>query len=246
MSRAPADIPIELWRRPAVTAAALACYVLAWNIPVPGLDLAKLAPLHSAGLDTTKLLSIAALGVTPLFTALVLAELLEVMVPRLRAGDAEPWRETQGASACYARASVAGSMAPAMRGASRGLEDLVRRAGTHLPHRHDGDGGGGDRVRRLARRPDDPSRAWAAASGCCSPRPRSVTCAGHRTQTRMLLETGELAGTRSPLDAALIVAAAAAWCSSGTGSGRARLRRQSTLWPMVLAFFVFHRSPFSC
>ena len=244
MSRAPADIPIELWRRPAVTAAALACYVLAWNIPVPGLDLAKLAPLHSAGLDTTKLLSIAALGVTPLFTALVLAELLEVMVPRLRAGDAEPWRETQNALVLTLGLLVAGIHGAGYARSLEGVEGLVAEPG--LTFRIAATATVVAATAFVAWLADQMTRhglgsgfwvllAAPAIGDVCPSIARSA----------LLFETGELAGTAIALYTAYIVASVGAVVALEWGRfSRDEATMSSCLWPMVLAFFVFHWSPY--
>ncbi|AHB50225.1 hypothetical protein W911_11635 [Hyphomicrobium nitrativorans NL23] len=93
MTRAPSLAPADrstLLRRIAVTLLALAVFRIGQWIPLPGLDL--------AALGGSRMTSIMALGITPLLTALILAESAMCASPRLRrwaatpAGNARLWR----------------------------------------------------------------------------------------------------------------------------------------------------------
>jgi SecY len=68
-------------RRLAVTAIALIVYRLGAQIPLPGVNLEALAKLDGLALERV---SILALGVNPLVTVLILAELVKVLVPACR------------------------------------------------------------------------------------------------------------------------------------------------------------------
>lgn len=72
----------ELAGRLAVTAGGICVYLLAMQIPLPGLDHAALATLSGYGPSgAIARLSIGALGVIPLFTALAIAELVRLLGP---------------------------------------------------------------------------------------------------------------------------------------------------------------------
>jgi len=73
----------ELSRRLAVTAAALIVYRVGTQVPMPGLDPQTLSQFAGVA-GVMKRISIFALGVTPLLTVVILAELAKVIVPRLR------------------------------------------------------------------------------------------------------------------------------------------------------------------
>jgi len=73
----------EFTRRLAVTAAALLVYRIGIQIPVPGLDPQVFSQFAGATTAMTRI-SIFALGVTPLLTVVILAELAKVLMPRLR------------------------------------------------------------------------------------------------------------------------------------------------------------------
>lgn len=80
----------DLWQRILVTLLVLAAYRLAATVPIPGLnpDVAS-SFLHGpgSGLGAARL-SVAALGVTPIVSALILAELVLILLPFLRDGRA--------------------------------------------------------------------------------------------------------------------------------------------------------------
>ena len=72
------------YRRLAVTAAAIIVYRLGCAVPVPGLAADMVSELaRSSGLPPTSV-SVCALGVVPLITVLILAELLRTIVPGVR------------------------------------------------------------------------------------------------------------------------------------------------------------------
>jgi len=71
----------EFTRRLTVTAALLVAYRLGTHIPLPGTNLEGLSHLSGAAVER---ISIFALGVTPLISVLILAELLKVLAPRVR------------------------------------------------------------------------------------------------------------------------------------------------------------------
>ncbi len=73
--------PAELTRRLAVTAALLVVYRLGKQIPLPGINSEALP--HVSGIAMERI-SILALGITPLVTVLILAELLKVIAPSVR------------------------------------------------------------------------------------------------------------------------------------------------------------------
>ena len=72
------------YRRLAVTAAALIVYRLGCAVPVPGLSTDLIGQLlRSSGLPPASV-SVCALGVMPLITVLILAELLRTIAPGVR------------------------------------------------------------------------------------------------------------------------------------------------------------------
>jgi hypothetical protein len=71
-------------RRLAVTAVALIVYRLGAHIPLPGLDPHSLSLLYGSDGRAIERISILALGVYPLVSALILAELAKLLVPPLR------------------------------------------------------------------------------------------------------------------------------------------------------------------
>jgi preprotein translocase subunit SecY len=72
------------YRRLAVTAAALAAYRLGALLPVPGLVPETVAAVLEPGDLTVRSLSIFALGIMPLLTVLILAELGKIVAPAVR------------------------------------------------------------------------------------------------------------------------------------------------------------------
>ena len=74
----------DLARRLAVTAVALIVYRLGAHIPLPGLDPHALALLYGSDGTAVERISILALGIYPLVSVLILAELAKLLVPALR------------------------------------------------------------------------------------------------------------------------------------------------------------------
>ena len=72
------------YRRLAVTAAALAAYRLGVHVPVPGLVPETVAELFKPGDHAVARLSIFALGIMPLLSALILAEIVKIIAPTAR------------------------------------------------------------------------------------------------------------------------------------------------------------------
>ena len=72
------------YRRLTVTAAALAVYRLGVLLPVPGLVPETVAAAFKPGDLAVRSISIFALGITPLLTVLILAELVKIFFPSLR------------------------------------------------------------------------------------------------------------------------------------------------------------------
>jgi preprotein translocase subunit SecY len=79
------------YRRLAVTAAALAIFRLGSVIPIPGLSLEVVSEVVRGGGGTVGRLSLFALGITPLLNALILAELLKIVAPSVRAWELAAW-----------------------------------------------------------------------------------------------------------------------------------------------------------
>jgi preprotein translocase subunit SecY len=77
------------YRRLAVTAAALAIFRLGSVIPIPGLSPEVVAEVARGGgtAVTVSRLSLFALGINPLLNALILAELLKILAPSVRAWE---------------------------------------------------------------------------------------------------------------------------------------------------------------
>jgi preprotein translocase subunit SecY len=75
------------YRRLAVTAAALAIFRLGSYIPIPGISPEMFGEASRSGGDAANRLSIFALGITPLLSALILAELLKIVAPSVRAWE---------------------------------------------------------------------------------------------------------------------------------------------------------------
>ncbi len=72
------------YRRLAVTAAALAAYRLGTQLPVPGLVTQSVAEAFKPVDLAVARLSIFALGITPLLSALILAEIVKIIAPTVR------------------------------------------------------------------------------------------------------------------------------------------------------------------
>jgi len=113
------------YRRLAVTAAALAVYRLGCAVPVPGLAADMVSELaRSSGLPLTSV-SVCALGVVPLITVLILAELLRTIVPGLRRWEqASPGNREFAGYAIITLALV--TAAVQATGLASGLEDVSR------------------------------------------------------------------------------------------------------------------------
>lgn len=84
-------------KREAIAAIALVLivFVLAWRIPLPGLDLDQLAEWETVSDDVAARLSILALGVTPLFTILAYVEVAKLALPPLARWQARSTRNAQ-------------------------------------------------------------------------------------------------------------------------------------------------------
>jgi len=76
------------WRRLAVTAAALAAYCLGTNIPIPGIDTAALTHGANQGAETATSLSVFAIGIMPLLTAMILFEAAKLLFPSIHRWEA--------------------------------------------------------------------------------------------------------------------------------------------------------------
>ncbi|MEO8420111.1 MAG: hypothetical protein ABI457_02855 [Hyphomicrobium sp.] len=75
------------YRRLAVTAAALAVFRLGTYIPMPGLAPEMVGEIFRAGGAAVGRVSLLALGINPLLNALILAELLKIVAPSVRAWE---------------------------------------------------------------------------------------------------------------------------------------------------------------
>ncbi|MBC7833400.1 MAG: hypothetical protein H7Y62_15420 [Hyphomicrobium sp.] len=113
------------YRRLAVTAAAIIAYRLGCAVPVPGLSADMVSELaRSSGLPPTSV-SVCALGVVPLITVLILAELLRTIVPGLRRWEqASPGNREFAGYAIITLALV--TAAVQATGLASGLEDVSR------------------------------------------------------------------------------------------------------------------------
>ncbi len=123
----PLTLDGAFYRRLAVTAAALAIYRLGCAVPVPGLSTDMIGQLvRSSGLPSTSV-SVCALGVMPLITVLILAELLRTIVPAARrweqAGPAN--REFAGYAIITLALATAAVQATGLAGGLEGVAGLV-------------------------------------------------------------------------------------------------------------------------
>jgi preprotein translocase subunit SecY len=129
----------ELWSRIAVTLAALIVYRAGCHLPIPGLNGTAVASLFSGGDAKLAIerISIFALGILPLLSALLLAEFGKIIFPSFGV-----WAEANGARFNrFARLAALGLAALQGMGIALGLEDvasfveepgLAFRAGTTL------------------------------------------------------------------------------------------------------------------
>ena len=83
------------YRRLTVTAAALAVYRLGVLLPVPGLVPETVAAAFKPGDLAVRSISIFALGIMPLLTVLILAELVKIFFPSLRPLGASQRRQSR-------------------------------------------------------------------------------------------------------------------------------------------------------
>lgn len=113
----------DLMRRLGFTLAALAIYRLAAAIPLPGLEPKALSHLAGAAPDVTTRISIVALGIGPLLTVLILAELIKVLAPRLRRWERADPANHQKLNRILVALAVAAAAAQAL-GLSVALEDV--------------------------------------------------------------------------------------------------------------------------
>ena len=115
------------YRRLAVTAAALIVYRLGCAVPVPGLSTDLIGQLlRSSGLPPASV-SVCALGVMPLITVLILAELLRTIAPGVRRWEqASPGnREFAGYAIITLALATAAVQATGLAGALEGISGLV-------------------------------------------------------------------------------------------------------------------------
>jgi preprotein translocase subunit SecY len=84
---------VTLPRRLAVTVAALAAYYVGSYIALPGLDTNALARLSEA--SQLSRVSILSLGITPLLSTLILAEIIKLLAPRVGAWEAKSVRNRE-------------------------------------------------------------------------------------------------------------------------------------------------------
>jgi hypothetical protein len=115
------------YRRLAVTAAAIVVYRLGCAVPIPGLSADMVGELiRSSGLPHTSV-SVCALGVLPLITVLILAELLRTIVPGMRRWEqASPGnREFAGYAIITLALAMAAVQATGVAGGLEGVSRLV-------------------------------------------------------------------------------------------------------------------------
>lgn len=109
-----------------VTIAALTFYRLGAHVPLPGLDPTAVAPLSGVSTRAVERLSVFALGVTPLFSALLLFELGRYLLPQLRRWEmASPTNATRMRD--RARALALGFAALQGLGIATALEGMTPR-----------------------------------------------------------------------------------------------------------------------
>ena len=156
------------YRRLAVTAAALAVYRLGCAVPVPGLAADVVSQLaRSSGFLPTSV-SVCALGVVPLITVLILAELLRTLVPGLRRWELASPGNREFARLCHYRLGSGRGRGAGdrRRRRPRRLSEPRHRAGRPVSHHHRRDDGrrpgAGDRDRRHHRQGGH--RLWRAAA----------------------------------------------------------------------------------
>lgn len=238
MSEVGADNTGDLWRRGAVTAAALAVYVLAWTIPIPGLDLTALGPHSAAGQEAVKRLSVGAFGVSPLFTALMLAELVKVLIPSLRRWDDAANRETQARIVLVLALIMAGFQSAGYARALEEITGLVPEPG--LAFRL------GTTATMVAA---SALFAWLAdqmtRNGLGSgfwlllAAPAIGDLLPGLSRSSMLIESGEIPFMNLVLYGAFVGASIAVVAALEWGRfRRGEFTQSATLWPMVLAYFV--------
>ena len=119
----------ELTRRLGITVALLVAYRLGVNIPLPGMNPEALAQLGGTAVER---ISILALGITPFITILILAELLKVLAPRVRAWEEADSRNHDKLNRIVVGLSLLAAAAQAS-GLALALEDvrhLVEEPGT--------------------------------------------------------------------------------------------------------------------
>jgi hypothetical protein len=119
------------YRRLAVTAAALVVYRLGCAVPVPGIaaDVASQLTRSTGFLPTS--VSVCALGIVPLITVLILAELLRTLVPGLRRWELASRRNREFAGYAIIALALAAAAVQAIgvAGALEGFPNLVMEPG---------------------------------------------------------------------------------------------------------------------
>jgi preprotein translocase subunit SecY len=113
----------ELWLRISVTLAALIVYRAGCHLPIPGLDGAAVAAfLHDVNVKSAiERISVLSLGLMPLLSALILAELGKIILPGFRR-----WAEANGARLNrYLRIAAVGLAMLQGLGIALGLEDVA-------------------------------------------------------------------------------------------------------------------------
>ena len=67
-----------------ITLLVLLAYRVGCHLPLPGLDMAKIGLLYQGGVSATARVSVLALGIMPLISALILLEIIKLVAPELR------------------------------------------------------------------------------------------------------------------------------------------------------------------
>jgi hypothetical protein len=94
----------DLYRRIAVTVAILVVYRLGCHIPMPGIEAGTMRTLFQGPPQTIERLSMFALGITPLVSALIFAEIAKMVAPALRR-----WEEASARNRATLNRYVAGA-----------------------------------------------------------------------------------------------------------------------------------------
>ncbi len=93
-----------LYGRLGVTLLVLLAYRVGCHLPLPGLDTQKIGLLYEGGGTATARVSVLALGIMPLISALILLEFVKLAAPELRTWE-RAHRATSAATATWPSAS---------------------------------------------------------------------------------------------------------------------------------------------